>query len=139
MENEGEVPEREAGDHLVKVEADTKAARIQELEEKLRQCQEELNENNEMALVKDAKLIQLENDIKTQANMIELEYQLKYDEEVSENKSLNKRLERLAKDNEELKTKLDSVSENMGKLSSTSHKELPTSKEDIDKLIKSFK
>merc|ERR1711915_750471 len=129
----------EASDQEVKVEADTKAATIQELEEKLRQCQEELNENNEMVLVKDAKLIQLENDIKTQANMIELEYQLKYDEEVSENKSLNKRLERLAKDNEELKTKLDSVSENIEKLSSTTHKELPTSKEDINKLSKSFK
>merc|ERR1711915_1170892 len=135
----GEVPEMEASDQVVKVEADIKAARIRELEEKLKLCQQELNENNEMALVKDAKLIQLEKDIKTQANMIELEYQLKYDEEVSENKSLNKKLERLAKDNEELKTKLDSVSENMEKLSSTAHTELPTSKEDIDKLIKSFK
>jgi len=139
MENEGEVPNMEASDQVVKVEADTKAARIQELEEKLRQCQEELNENNEMTLLKDAKLIQLEKDIKTQANMIELEYQLKYDEEVSENKSLNKRLERLVKDNDELKTKLDSVSDNMEKLSSTAHTELPTSKEDIDQLIKSFK
>merc|ERR1719410_2508402 len=106
----------EASDQVVKVEADTKAARIQELEEKLRLCQEELNENNEMTLLKDAKLI-------------ELEYQLKYDEEVSENKSLNKRLERLVKDNDELKTKLDSVSDNMEKLSSTAHTELPTSKE----------
>jgi hypothetical protein len=56
-------------------------------------------------MVKDNKVLQLEKDLKTQANLLELEYQLKHEEDILENKVINKKLEKLMKESDDQKTK----------------------------------
>merc|ERR1711892_726659 len=88
-------------DNVVARSLDTKtgitkdqAIKMEKLEEILKKCQEELVESNENVLVKDIKVVQLEKDIKTQANLLNIEYQLKHEEDILEKKMIKKKLEK---------------------------------------------
>ena len=78
---------------------------MDELKQMLQQCQEELVESNEILLMKDNRVAQLEKELKTQATLLELDYQLKREEDILENKVTNKKFEKLTKENDDLKTK----------------------------------
>jgi len=107
------------------------------MEDVLKKCQEELAESVENGLVKENKLMQLEKELKTQANMLQIEFQLKHEEDILENKALKKKVEKIEKENEELKNKIDSLYEGLEKMASN-----PTNSESFverDDLLKSYK
>ena len=109
-------------------------SKIEELEQRLKQCQVELVESNDLLVVKENKVKQLEKDLKTQANLLELEYQLKHEEDVIENKAINKKLEKLVKENDDQKTKLGLLYEGLEKLAVE-----PSAEEDNTSLTKAYK
>merc|ERR1711892_803000 len=106
------------------------AMKIENLEEILKKYQEELVESNENVLVKDIKVVQLEKEIKTQANLFDIEYQLKHEEDILEKKMIKKKLEKIEKENDELKIKIDSLYGGLEKL---------TSNEETNDLVQSYK
>ena len=107
---------------------------MDELKQMLQQCQEELVESNEILLMKDNRVAQLEKELKTQATLLELDYQLKREEDILENKVTNKKFEKLTKENDDLKTKLGTFYEGLEKLTVE-----PSSEEDNSGLSLSYK
>merc|ERR1711892_1353091 len=103
--------------------------KIENLEEILKKCQEELVESNEIVLVKDIKVVQLEKDIKTQANLLDIEYQLKHEEDILEKKMIKKKLEKI---------KIDSLYGGLEKLTSNDIVN-PSSEEETNDLVQSYK
>jgi len=132
-------------DNVVARSLDTKtgitkdlAMKMEKLEEILKKCQEELVESNENVLVKDIKVVQLEKDIKTQANLLDIEYQLKHEEDILEKKMIKKKLEKIEKENDELKIKIDSLYGGLEKLTSNDIVN-PSSEEETNDLVQSYK
>merc|ERR1711892_674675 len=132
-------------DNVVARSLDTKtgitkdqAMKMEKLEEILKKCQEELVESNENVLVKDIKVVQLEKDIKTQANLLDIEYQLKHEEDILEKKMIKKKLEKIERENDELKIKIDSLYGGLEKLTSNDIVN-PSSEEETNDLVQSYK
>merc|ERR1711970_495532 len=96
-------------DRSFEIQNDVNKERSFEMEDVLKKCQEELAESVENGLMKENKVIQLEKELKTQASMLEIEFQLKHEEDILANKALKKKIERVEKENEELKNKIDSL------------------------------
>jgi len=124
-------------DRSFEIQNDVNKERSFKMEDVLKKCQEELAESVENGLVKENKVIQLEKELKTQASMLEIEFQLKHEEDILANKALKKKMERVEKENEELKKKIDSLYEGLEKMAS-SHSNSESSGEKDD-LLQSYR
>ena len=71
---------------------------------------------------------EIEGEQKAQATLMDLEYQLKYEQQALENKTLSKKMERVLKENEGMKLKLVSLSKGLEEFESGI--DIPTNEEE---------
>eukprot|EP00092_Neocalanus_flemingeri_P004813 GFUD01005181.1.p1 GENE.GFUD01005181.1~~GFUD01005181.1.p1 ORF type:complete len:1051 (+),score=335.48 GFUD01005181.1:44-3196(+) len=120
-------------------QTDYQSSRIVELELKLKQCQNALTASNKKVLTKEKEKIELEKELKTQAKLLDMEYQLEHEQDISENKLVTKKLDKLLKENEDQKAKISSLCEGLKKLESDVGSDIPTTKEQITENFKALK
>ena len=80
---------------------------------------------------------EIEGEQKAQATLMDLEYQLKYEQQALENKTLSKKMERVLKENEDMKLKLVSLSKELEEFESGI--DIPSNEDEVIEMAKALK
>jgi len=112
--------------------------KVKQLELQLKHCEESLELNNEKMLVNKEQKAEVDKELLTQAILLNINYEPDHDPGIIGHKLVTKKLENILKENEELKTKIDLLCEELERLENNSGLVIPNTEDEIKDMSKAL-